>query len=207
MAESREVKAHLANSGRVRELLVPGAVLYLAPAGAPGRKTAFDVQLVEAAGVLVSADARLPPRLLAERILASPPDGLDGYDQVSSEVRLGESRIDLMLSGGAEKMYVETKSVTLVTDGVGLFPDSPTTRGRKHVMELAEAVGPRVRAAGAFVIQRPDAAAFMTNNAADPEFAEALETAHRGGVEVFAFRCAVTPREIRITDAVPWLRP
>ena len=127
--DGREVKAHLANSGRVRELLVPGAALYLALAAAPGRKTAFDVQLVESAGVLVSADARLPPHLLAERVLASPPDGLDGYDQVSIEVKLGESRIDLRLSAGAEKLYVETKSVTLVTDGVGLFPDAPTARG------------------------------------------------------------------------------
>ncbi len=159
--------------------------------------------LVDVNGTLVSADARLPNALLAEAIQSGQVQEFSGYDSLEREVTWGSSRFDLMLAGRDGLCYIEAKSVTLVDDGVGLFPDSPTERGRKHVAELQELVQGGTRAAVAFVIQRADAVAFRPNADADPRFCAALEGALAGGVEVYAFKCEVSMTEIRIAAAVP----
>lgn len=204
VCDGREVLAHVANSGRLKELLSPQDPLFLSPALVDGRqrKTAYTLALVATGGVLVSADARLPPALLQEAIEAGRLPPFAGYEKVSREVPLGDSRVDLLLSGGRGACYIEAKSVTLVEDGVGLFPDAPTVRGRKHLHALAEAVRAGHRAAVAFVIQRPDAVAFAPNEAADPVFCQTLRQVVQQGVEVYAYRCHVTLRQVHIADAV-----
>ena len=204
--DGRETAVHVANSGRLRELFVPGAAVWLKPvAKAPdsGRKTAYDLALVEAAGTLVSADARLPNALVA----AAAADGLlEGIGQPASvrrEASFGESRFDLMLESGDGRTYVEVKSVTLVEGGVGLFPDSPTIRGAKHLHTLAEAVRAGHGAAVVFVIQRPDADAFAVNAPADPALADALRRAVAAGVDARAYNCAVSRQEVRLDRRLP----
>ena len=109
---------------------------------------------------------------------------------------------------GPAKCYLETKSVTLVEDGIGLFPDSPTSRGVKHLRSLEKALGEGYRAAVIFVIQREDVQGFTTNDAADPDFAVAFRQALAAGVEAFAYRCRVTHRQIELAGEVPIkLRP
>jgi sugar fermentation stimulation protein A len=98
--------------------------------------------------------------------------------------------------------YIETKSVTLVVDGVGLFPDAPTERGRRHVLELAEAVESGHRTAVIFVVQRPDAKEFSPHYTADPAFGDALRAAVSRGVEVYAYNCRVGRRSIAIHKAI-----
>ena len=115
----------------------------------------------------------------------------------------GESRLDLLLSGGRGLCYVEAKSVTLVEDGVGLFPDAPTERGRRHVETLAQAVREGHRGAVVFVIQREDASSFAPNDTADPDFGRALRKALAQGIEAYAYRCTVTKEEVRLSSAVP----
>ena len=198
-----ETGVHVANSGRLRELFLPGAALWLKPVNNPGRKTAYDLALVEAAGVLVSADARLPNALVAEAAAEGLLEGIETPLAITRESTFGESRFDLMLEHAEGRQYVEVKSVTLVEQGVGLFPDSPTLRGAKHLNTLAEAVEAGHRAAVVFVVQRPDAVAFAANEPADPVLAEALRQAVDCGVEAYAYNCQVSREEVRINRPLP----
>ena len=202
--DGREVMVHVANSGRLGELLEPGRRMLLAPAPGEHRKTQFDLALVDLESTLVSADARLPNALVAEALELGYLPPFAGYPQVRREVTYGESRLDLMLEGPAGRCYLETKSVTLVVDeGVAQFPDAPTSRGVKHLRTLSQAVAAGHRAAAVFVVQRSDARSLTPYDAADPEFGAALRSAHAAGVEVYAYRCRVTPDEIRLADPIP----
>ncbi len=199
----REALAHVPNSGRLRELFVPGATVYVSPGVTPGRKTAFDLRLVLIDGVLVSCDSRLPPSLVAEAQGLGRLKEFAGYPVIERERTFGESRLDLCFSGPEGRVYVETKSATLVCGGRALFPDAPTTRGTKHVRELIKAVDEGHGAAVVFVVQRGDATHFSTNRDADPEFNSALLEAQRKGVGVYAYRCRVTMEEISLGARVP----
>ncbi len=202
--EGREVMAHVANSGRLRELLEPGRRLLLAPASGEHRKTRFDLALVDLDSTLVSADARLPNALVAEALERGDLPPFAGYPQMRREVTCGESRLDLALEGPGGRCYLETKSVTLVAaGGVARFPDAPTLRGVKHLRTLSQAVASGRRAAVVFVIQRNDARSLAPHDAADPEFGVALRAAYAAGVEIYAYRCRVSPEEIRLTDPLP----
>ena len=204
----REEGIHVANSGRLRELFVPGAPVWLKPAPAlslskGGRKTAYDLALVETAGTLVSADSRLPNSLVAEAVATRTLEDFGSPYAIVRESTFGESRFDLMLEDDGGRRYVEVKSVTLVENGVGLFPDSPTLRGAKHLNTLAEAVSAGHRASVVFVIQRPDATAFTANEPADPALADALRRAIACGVDAYAYNCFVSRREVRLDRKLP----
>ena len=201
--EGVETPVHVANSGRMRELLVEGYRTYLRPTGADHRKTAYDLALVDMGAFLCSADARLPPLLVQEAFNEGRLAQFSGYAALRREVGLCESRIDLMLSGTGGLCYVETKSVTLVVEGVGLFPDAPTERGRKHLLSLTRALEAQHRAAVVFVVQRPDASAFSPHDAADPQFGLALREAVAQGVEVYAYSCRVSTRAISLRGQIP----
>ena len=224
--DGREVTVHVANSGRMRELLRPGALCYLTEQPGAHRKTAYDLTLVaidraDAAGVrepsapygeaggplagrtLVSADTRLPNALVWEAWRDGALPHFEGYPSARREVRYHDSRLDLMLESPDGRCYVEVKSVTLVRDGVARFPDAPTDRGRKHVSTLVRAVGEGHRAAAVFVVQRDDAVALSPHDANDPEFGEALREAVSAGVEAYAFTCAVARESIAIASEAP----
>ena len=201
--DGREAIVHVPNSGRLRELFVPDAPVFVSPAPSPHRKTAFDLRLVRMGSVLVSCDARLPPSLVAEaQALGRLPQFRD-YPVIQREVTFGESRLDLCFSGPRGLLYVETKSVTLVCNGAALFPDAPTTRGAKHLRTLMKAVDRGHGAAVVFVIQRSDAQRFSPHRTADPEFAAALEQAVGMGVGVYAYGCRITMQEITLGARVP----
>ena len=199
----KERLAHVANSGRMRELLVEGRRVLLKPAAGDHRKTAFDLALVDLGHTLASADARLSSLLVYEALKQGRlPQFLD-YKNLLREVTYGESRLDLALEGPEGKCYLETKSVTLVADAVGLFPDAPTIRGRKHMGSLSKAAGEGHRAAVVFVVQRDDAWSFAPNDDADPQFGVALRQAAKEGVEVYAYGCHVTRGEILLAGQIP----
>lgn len=191
-------KAHVPNSGRLRELFVPGRPVLLAHVPAPHRITDYDLVMVRLGDRLVSMDARLPNRLFHEAVQAGRLDVFAGYTRIEPEVQFGGSRLDFRLEKAGEPCYVEVKSVTLVEEGCGLFPDAPTLRGQRHVGELVVARQQGNRAAVVFIIQRADAYCFRPHETADASFARVLREAHVAGVEVYAFTCLVTPTEITI---------
>ncbi|MDH7490539.1 MAG: DNA/RNA nuclease SfsA [Anaerolineae bacterium] len=199
----RLVPVHVPNSGRMRELLVPGAEVRLAPSRAPARRTAFDLALVRCAAGWVSLDARLPPRLFAEWLQRGGGGPLAGWLPVQWEVSVGHSRVDLLLGRGDDRCWVETKSVTLVREGVALFPDAPTERGRRHLETLAALVESGQRAAVAFVVQRGDATRFRPNDETDPAFGAALRDAIRRGVTVVCCTCTVGEGGVEVVGEIP----
>lgn len=202
--DRREYLAHIPNSGRLGELLVPGYRTLLAPAPPhTARKTAYDLALVDTGGALASADARLPNRLVAEALAAGQLPQFAGYPEVQPESTFGDSRLDFRLTGPAGVCYVETKSVTLVEDGVALFPDAPTLRGVKHLHSLMAAQDAGCRAAVLFVVQRADADAFTPHDAADPLLGQTLRQAVAAGVSAYAYRCHLDEQSIALADAIP----
>ena len=204
--ERREYLAHVPNSGRMGELLVPGFRVLLVPAPeGTNRKTSFDLALVDTGSALSSADARLPNKLVAEALHRKRMPQFASYPVTRAEQVFGESRLDFLLEGPGGQCYVETKSVTLVEDGVGLFPDAPTIRGVKHLRSLMAARAEGHQAAVVFVIQRADADAFAPHDVADPLLGATLREARDAGVAVWAYRCQVDERSIALADAIPVL--
>ncbi len=200
--------AHLPNSGRLEELLVPGARVWLTPADPAARarrRTGYDLTLVEYSSRLVSVDARLPAQLVASALEGGCMPGLPRYPVVRREVALGRSRIDFWLGGSPHDppCWLEAKSVTLVVDGTAQFPDAPTARGRRHLDELLDVVQKGQRAMAVFVIQRDDASSFTPHDAADPAFGQALRRAADAGVGIVALACRVTLEAIQLLGQLP----
>ena len=199
-----DVLAHVANSGRLKELFQPGAEVYLIDKRLPHRTTAYDLALVKYDGVLVSVDARVPNRVVRDAINKGLLPEFSGFRVVRSEIPFGRSRLDLLLENkDAKRVLVEVKSVTLVNDGTARFPDAPTERGARHLGELVLAVQEGYRSAIVFLIQREDAVSFSPNDMTDPAFGQALRGAVRAGVEVYAYICRVTLEDVQITGSLP----
>jgi sugar fermentation stimulation protein A len=186
----------------MRELLQKGARVLLTPRAKPGRKTDYDMSLVDLGHTLVSTDARMPPALVDEALTGGRLAQFSQYTWSRREVVFSHSRLDMVIGNGA-LCYLEMKSVTLVEDGVGLFPDAPTSRGVRHMDALAQAVGEGHRAAVIFVVQREDVHAFSPNDKADPLFGGALREAQAAGAEIYAYRCRVSPEEIVLAEPLP----
>ena len=199
--EGGRARAYLPNPGRLQELLVEGARVLLRRSGSPGRKTSYDLTGVKAGETWVSVDSRVPNALFREALEQRSLEEFRGYRIAREEVEFGRSRLDFLLQGEPPAL-VEVKSCTLVEEGVAKFPDAPTARGRRHLLELMEAKSAGYRSAVVFVIQRSDALAFAPNDATDAAFGEALREAAREGVEVLAYRCSFNGREIRIAGRV-----
>lgn len=202
----RIVAAHLPCSGRLGELLLPGRRVILARRLGAGRKTGFDLVLVQDGEEWVSVDARLPNRLVAMALREGRLAPLAGYELVRPEVSFGRSRLDFCLEGeGRPPCLVEVKSVTLLIDGLGCFPDAVTERGRRHLLELASATEAGYRAVALFVVQRGDAHGMRPHDEADPAFGRALREAANRGVEVYAYGCRVEPDRVEIVERLPVL--
>ncbi|WP_066639060.1 DNA/RNA nuclease SfsA [Desulfolucanica intricata] len=201
----RDVKVHVPSSGRMRELLVPGARVYLSPSEALQRKTAYTLLLVRQGEVLVSVDSLLPNRLLYTSFLRGEVPGFTGFTRVRREFPYRRGRMDFLLSGGGKECLVEVKSVTLVEKGLALFPDAPTGRGARHLEELTLAYREGYRVAVIFVVQREDGDSFSPNDRCDPHFGETLRQAARNGVEVYALGCRVTTDKIQLHGSLPVL--
>ena len=185
---------HVKNTGRCRELLVPGCEVWLTAPDTPGRKTKYDLIAVrKSTGALFNIDSQAPNKVMREWL------DTQGYDKVVPEYTYGESRIDFCMERGGEKYLMEVKGCTLEEDGVGYFPDAPTERGVRHIRELIKAKAEGFNAAIAFVIQTEGVSEVRANTATHPEFGAALEEARQAGVKVLFFTCRVTPDSLVIT--------
>ncbi|NLK26927.1 MAG: DNA/RNA nuclease SfsA [Clostridiales bacterium] len=199
-----EVVCHIPNTGRLRELLIPGAQVMLSYHPSPNRKTQYELRMVMKNSYWVSIDSQLPNALAQEAIESDLIEELMGYTEIKREVTFQNSRFDLQLLG-EDICYVEVKGVTLERDGWCYFPDAPTERGRKHIDELINAKKEGYRSVLLFVVQIEDARGFSPNKLTDPSFAEKVKTAYESGVEVLAYHCHISPQEIYIVGKLPIL--
>ena len=188
----REV-VHVKNTGRCKELLIPGCEVWLTAPGTPDRKTKYDLVAVRKDnGILFNIDSQAPNKVVKEWL-----DG-QNYDRIVPEYTYGDSRIDFYMERGDEHYLMEVKGCTLEVGGIGYFPDAPTERGVKHLHELAAAVNKGYKAMLAFVIQMDGVSEVRPNIETHAEFGIALDEAKSAGVEVLFLKCHVEPNTLEI---------
>ncbi len=196
---------HVKNTGRCRELLRPGAEVYLTEPGGQNRKTRFDLIAVRnAVGNVVNIDSQAPNRVVREWLEGQ------GFDEIRQEAVYGQSRLDFCLTrrkeGVGKHIYMEVKGCTLEIDGIGYFPDAPTERGVKHLHELMQALREGHGAALVFVMQVPGMREVRGNRQTHPAFADTLEEAREAGVQVICLPCRVEPDVLEVTEAGKQIR-
>ena len=199
------VRVHVRNTGRCRELLKPGARVFLqqAPAGA-SRSTKWSLVSVYKEDVLFNIDSQMPNHVFREalerEIIVLP--GIGQIAEIKPEATFGESRLDFYIRGSLGEAYAEVKGVTLEIDGIARFPDAPTERGIKHLNSLIRAKEMGYHAFAVFVLQFDGAVKFMPNWDTHPQFGDALRKAKESGVGVIAVSCTTRPGEIYCKDTV-----
>lgn len=187
---------HVKNTGRCRELLVPGAEVYLQREDNPKRKTKYSLIHVQKGERLINIDSQAPNRIAGEWL---PQSGLFPEDTVFlPEKAFENSRFDFYFEHGTAKGYLEVKGVTLEENGVASFPDAPTKRGEKHLRELIRCRGQGLEAYVLFVVQMSRVRYFTPNKKNDPAFAQALREAYESGVTILAMDCLVEPEKVAI---------
>ena len=203
LIDGKEELVHVPNTGRCREILIPNCTVYLREELNPTRKTKYDLIAAEKGEKLISIDSQIPNKVVKEALELKAVDKLKKYSNILSEKTFGDSRFDFKLSNDeGEEYFLEVKGVTLEEEGECRFPDAPTERGRKHLLELIE-VKKTGRGAGVlFLIQIEDVKSFAPNDERDPKFGEALRLAYENGVDIFAYSCKVTQEEITLDKPI-----
>lgn len=193
--DGRVETVHVKNTGRCKELLIPGVEVILEISDNPARKTKYDLIAVYKDGLgLINIDSQAPNKVVYEWLMQKD------FDLVKPEYTYGNSRFDFYMEKGSDRYLTEVKGCTLEIDGVGYFPDAPTLRGVKHLRELAEAARAGYRCSVAFVIQMPGISEVRANVDTHPEFGVALEEARSAGVEILMLQCNITEDSLEIAD-------
>lgn len=190
---------HVKNTGRCRELLPEGAQVWCQKSSSPNRKTAYDLISIRKGARIINMDSQAPNAAVGEWLRSG---GLGVVENVRAEVFYGESRFDFAFEKNGKLCFLEVKGVTLEKDGVCAFPDAPTVRGTRHLMELTRAVEEGYGAYVLFVIQMADVAYLRPNDVTDPAFGRALRQAKMQGVQVLAMDCDVTPETMSLRKPV-----
>ena len=201
LVSGKPVTVHVKNTGRCRELLVPGAQVWLTKSDNPNRKTSYDLIAVEKGARLINMDAQAPNKVFFE--WAAAGHFVPGLTLLKAEQKHGDSRFDFYWEAGPRKGFVEVKGVTLERDGAVYFPDAPTERGIKHLHGLVDSLAQGYEGTVCFVIQMEQADFFAPNDQTHPAFGQALRAAAQAGVQVLALCCSVTPDSLSISQPVP----
>ncbi|MHA1935112.1 MAG: DNA/RNA nuclease SfsA [Candidatus Thorarchaeota archaeon] len=198
------VEAFIPNPGRMYELMVKGATVFLRENKGPHRKTRHDLIAVKYQGLTISIDSNLPNRFMKQQLSKHKLDFFKDYDTVIPEPRVFGGRLDFKLVGN-EVTLIEVKSCTLVEEGRAIFPDAPTSRGARHMYSLSKALDQGItdRAAVIFVIQRPDPEIFSPNDLTDRKFGDALRYAHHKGVEIFPLVTKLENWNLKLLGRIP----
>jgi sugar fermentation stimulation protein A len=196
----QEVICHVKNTGRCKELLTPGAMVYCQEFDSVTRKTKYDLIAVQKGQRLINMDSQAPNKAAQEWLATG---GLGTLRELKAEVFHEDSRFDFSFLLDGKRCFLEVKGVTLEEDGVCAFPDAPTQRGVKHLKGLTKAAKNGYGAFVLFVIQMEDVRFIKPNVLTDPAFAVALQEAAAAGVQILAMDCRVTPDSMTIRNPVP----
>ena len=196
--DGTEHTVHVKNTGRCKELLVPGCTVFLEKSDNPNRKTLYDLVAVVKGDRVINMDSQAPNTVFAQWVKKQLPTAF-----IKREHTYKDSRFDCYIETETDKIFVEVKGVTLEENGCVRFPDAPTERGIKHIKGLVDAVENGYKAAVFFVIQMEDVISFSPNYETQPQFGRALKDAEKAGVKILAYSCKVTPDSLEIDKPVP----
>ena len=200
----REV-AYCANSGSMTGFLRPGSGALIWDSADPKRARRYTLRAVAFEGVWVGTDTHLSNRIVEEALRLKLVPGLEAYDVVARERRIGEGlRVDFALTANAAECLVEVKSATIVENGVARFPDSKTPRGVKQLEALKAQALTGKRVVLLFLVQRDDAHSFVVSSTFDPAYARAFDQATEAGVEVLALSVAVSQEGFSSPKLLPY---
>ena len=191
---------HVKNTGRCRELLIPGARVFVQKSDNPMRKTKYDLISVYKDAMLINMDSQAPNRVFYE--WAKQSGYFKNLTYIKPEYKYKNSRFDFYIEADGKKIFVEVKGVTLENEGIVSFPDAPTQRGVKHINELIDAVNSGYEAYVFFIIQMERCTCFTPNAENHKEFADALANAKEKGVIIKALNCTVTPESLEAKDFI-----
>lgn len=189
---------HVKNTGRCRELLIPGAKVLVQESDKKDRKTRFDLISVYKGDMLINMDSQAPNKVLGEWIGSY----FKNVTLVKPEAKYRNSRFDFYIEADGRRIFAEVKGVTLEHDGVVMFPDAPTERGVRHLNELCDCIDDGYEAYVFFVVQMENVSYFTPNRQTHPEFADALLKAKKKGVNIKCVNCKVSENELEINSFV-----
>jgi sugar fermentation stimulation protein A len=205
LPDNRRVWVHVPNSGALTGCLDPGQEILLTFDAHPGRQTDYTWRFVRGPAGWICIDTLVPNRLVAEALAAGGLPGLPPPRQVRAEVTIPQgSRLDFVLEVNGALLFLEVKSVTWVEDGVALFPDGVTSRGRRHLEHLADLVRQGHQAWNLFVVQRQDARGLRPAAAIDPAYARELAAVAAQGVKIMVLQEKISPPEITLDSLLPF---
>ncbi len=203
LINDKEEIVHVKNTGRCRELLIPGARVILEDCSDnPNRKTKYSLIAVWKEDILVNMDSQVPNKVVFDAINSQLVKDLEGIETLKREVTYGNSRFDLYFEDREKKGFIEVKGVTLEEDGLAMFPDAPTERGAKHIIEMIEAVKEGYRGIIFFLIQMKGPKLFRPNWEMDDKFSKALKLAQKNGVEILVYDSIIALDSIEIGQEV-----
>ncbi|MEN6412886.1 MAG: DNA/RNA nuclease SfsA [Veillonellales bacterium] len=203
--DGREEVVHVKNTGRCKELLLPGVTVILAKAVNPNRRTAYSLIAVYKGKKLINMDSQVPNQVVAEALQQGKIAEVGQVDRIRREVTYGNSRFDIYFESVGQKGFIEVKGVTLEQDGTVLFPDAPTVRGTKHIYEMVHAVGQGYAGCIFFLVQMNQVSHFTPNRKMDADFAEALSIAAEKGVRILVYDSVVREDEIFLGNPVSFV--
>ncbi|MBP1890317.1 sugar fermentation stimulation protein A [Clostridium moniliforme] len=199
----KEIVVHVPNTGRCKELLIEGVKVLLRKEDNPARKTAYDLVAVYKKDMLISIDSQIPNKVVFEALKNKKIKKLSKYNNILKEKTFGNSRFDFKLENdNGEEYYLEVKGVTLEDSGHAQFPDAPTERGRKHLLELIDVKKSGIGAGILFLLQMDNMKDFSPNDERDEKFGMALREARDNGVDIFVYECIVLKDGITLNKEV-----
>jgi len=201
--DGKEELVHVPNTGRCREILIPGCKVVLREETGEHRKTRFSLIAGYKGDKIINIDSHVPNKVVEEALILGKIPELKKYNTILREKTFGNSRFDFRLSNeDGQEYYLEVKGVTLEQNKKTMFPDAPTERGRKHLLELVEVKNSGRGAGVIFLIQMDDIDSFSPHDEMDKEFGNALRFAHINGVDIFAYECMVGENFITLSEQV-----
>lgn len=195
-------KVHVKNTGRCNEILQEGTTVFLEKAKNPNRKTKYSLISAFKDDILINIDSQVPNDIVYSALQENKIPELKNLELIKKEVNYYNSRFDIYYEREKEKGFIEVKGVTLETKGIAMFPDAPTKRGTKHILELIQSVKEGYKSYIFFLIQMPNIQHFKPNCHMDKDFSEALILAKKEGVDILAYNSIVNKDEIYLNEKV-----
>ena len=201
--KGEEIMVHVPNTGRCKEILIPGCKVVLREELNPSRKTLYDLIAGYKDNKIINIDSQIPNKVVDEALNNQKIKKLVKYDIIQREKTFRNSRFDFKLSNNkGEEYYLEVKGVTYEVDGKSMFPDAPTLRGKKHLLELIDVKKTGIGAGVLFLIQMSSINNFSPYDDMDRAFGEALRLAYKNGVDIFVYECEVGKDYIKLSKPV-----